>query len=120
METKHVTKPEQIAYPACCDIYEDNGNINVRIEMPGVNKSDLDIKINGDVLIIHAHKKLATYKNGKYLVKEIRDGDYHHEFTIDNTIDRNKIDAELNQGILILTLHIKESEKPRKIDVIAK
>ena len=38
-------------------------------------------------------------------------------FTLDDTIDRNKVDAKLESGVLIVTLHLKEAEKPRKIQV---
>lgn len=88
--------------------------------MPGVVKNNLDIQVDGNLLKIFAQKSVTQYKDANYLVREIRDADYRHEFTIDDTIDRSKIDAELKQGILILTLHIKESEKPRKIDVVVK
>lgn len=119
MEAKQITKQTRRAYPACCNISEGDGTIILELEMPGVAKNNLDIKIDGDLLIIHGKKKVDEYKEGKYHIQEIREADYHHEFTIDNTIDRNKIDALLEKGTLALTLHIKESEKPRKIEVIA-
>ncbi|MBN2532698.1 MAG: Hsp20/alpha crystallin family protein [Spirochaetales bacterium] len=120
METKQITGQDRRVCPSCCDIYEDDGKIILKMEMPGVEKENLDIQIDDSLLKIHAGKNTLEYKDAKYLVREIRDADYHHEFTIDDTIDRNKIDAKLNQGILTLTLHIKESEKPRKINVVAK
>ena len=120
MEGKHITKPTKRAYPACCDIFENEGAIILQLEMPGIVKDDLAINVDGDLLTIHARKNLYQKSEGKFLIKEIRDSDYHHEFTIDSTIDRGKIDAELKKGILTLTLHIKETEKPRKIQVVAK
>lgn len=120
MENKVATTTTRRYYPACCDIREGDGTIILRLEMPGVTKESLDIKIDGDLLMIHGQKELPAHKDGKYLVREIRDADYHHEFTIDDTIDRNKIDAELEKGVLNLTLHMKESEKPRKINVVTK
>jgi HSP20 family protein len=120
METKQVEKQTRRAFPACCDIFEDDGKILLKMEMPGVEKDKLDIKIDGNLLKIYAKKTIPQYKNAQYLVREIRDADYRHEFTIDDTIDRNKVDAELKNGILHLTLHIKESEKPRKINVVTK
>jgi len=85
------------------------------MEMPGVTKENLDVRIDNDLLIIHGKRKAPI--SGKFLIHEITEGDYHNEYTIDNTIDRNKIDAALDKGILTLTLSIRESEKPRKINV---
>lgn len=106
-------------YPACCDIYQDNSKVTVKMEMPGVSKDNLEIKVDGDFLIING-RKIIKHPKGEYRNREIRDGDYHHEFTIDDTIDRDKIDAVIKNGVVTLTLGIKESEKPRKINVVAK
>jgi len=105
-------------YPANCDIYEENEKITMRLEMPGVEKDNLEITVDGDKLIIRAHKTPLDH-TGKYLIREIRPGDYYQEFTMDNTIDRNKIEAAINNGVATLTLSLKESEKPRRIQVTA-
>jgi len=106
-------------YPAACDIYEENGKVICKLEMPGVSKEALDIKVDGGRLIIDGRKTTEQPK-GEYRLHEIRDGDFHHEFTIDDTIDRNKIDAVIRNGVVTLTLYIKEAEKPRKINVVTK
>lgn len=102
---------------ACCDIFEKDGEILLRLEMPGVNNNGLDINVEGDELTISGRRNRKEVPNGKYLVREIRDADYFQKYTIDNTIDRDKIDAVFKNGILTVTLHIKESEKPRQITV---
>ena len=104
---------------AACDIYHDKESVILTLEMPGVSKENLDIKVDGDLLIIHGKREMNPV-NGEYRIKEIRDCDFHQEYTIDDTIDRNKIDAVIKNGIVTLTLGIKESEKPRKIEVVAK
>jgi len=106
-------------FPVCTDIYRNDGKVVVKMEMPGVIKEDLDIKVDNDRLIIEGRKKL-DYPKGEFKIREIQDGDYHHEFNIDDTIDRNNIDAVIKNGLVTLTLGIKESEKPKKIKVIAK
>lgn len=106
-------------YQAACDIYEDNGKVICKMEMPGVSKEALDIKVDGDRLIVDG-RKTTRQPEGNYRIHEIRDGDYHHEFTIDDTIDRNKIDAVIKNGVVTLALSIKEAEKPRKINIVAK
>jgi HSP20 family protein len=104
--------------PTACDIYLEKEQVVCKLEMPGVTREHLEIKVDGDRLIIHGIKAAREAK-GEYLIREIRDGDYHHEFTLDDTVDRNKIDASVKNGAVTVTLGIKESEKPRKINVIA-
>lgn len=119
MEEKKELETKKRTFPAVCDIFQNEGNVILNMEMPGVRKENLDISVDNDRLIIHGRKKI-DHPEGEFKIREIRDGDYHHEFTIDSTIDRNKIDAVIKNGVVILSLGIKESEKPRKITVTVK
>jgi len=119
MANKEVATAKRRQFPACSDIYENKGNVILKMEMPGVSKENLDVKIDNDILIIHGKKIAHADEKANYITREIRDGDYYHEYTIDNTIDRNKIDAALEKGVLTLTLSLKESEKPRRIEVVS-
>jgi len=119
MADRKALEAKRKTYMSCCDIYKENGNVIVSMEMPGVSKDNLDIKVDGDLLVIIG-KKNVNQPDGKYMIREIRDGDYQHSFTIDETIDRNKIEASIKNGVVSLKLGLKESEKPRKINIIAK
>ncbi len=112
------TKVSKNRLSACCDIYEQEGKVYLTMEMPGVSKEDLEIKVDDNKLFISGRKELR-HPDGEFRIREIREGDYHHVFTIDNTIDRDKIDAEIKNGILNVVLSIKESEKPRRIEIKA-
>ena len=112
-------KKEKRITSALCDIYMEDGSVVMKMEMPGVSKENLDIKVDGDLLSIYGKKNISAYP-GDYRVKEIKDCDYYHEFSLDDTIDRNKIDAAIVNGIVEITMGIKESEKPRKIKVNVK
>ena len=112
-------KNERKYSPALCDVYREADTVTLKMEMPGVSKENLDVKVDGDKLTIHGVKSSGDIE-GKYILREIRDCDYHHEFSIDDTIDRNKIDAVIKNGIVEISLGIKESEKPRKIKVNVK
>lgn len=116
MEQK--TLDSRRTYSARYDIYHEKDKVRLHMEMPGVSKENLDIKVDGDMLIIHG-KRTIKQSSGEYRIREIHSGDYHHEFTIDDTIDRNKIDAAIKNGVVTLILGMKESEKPRKINVVA-
>jgi HSP20 family protein len=65
-------------------------------------------------------KRTGNGAEGKYILREIKSGDYYNDFSLDDTIDRNKIEASVKNGLVTITLGIKESEKPRKITVTAK
>jgi len=119
MAGKEVNTSKRRLYPACSDIYEDKGNVILRMEMPGITKESLDIKVDDNILIIHGRKNKPEADKTHYLLHEIKEGDYYHEYSIDDTIDKSKIDAALDKGVVTLTLSIKESEKPRKINVVS-
>ncbi len=104
---------------SCCDIREEKDHIVMRLEMPGVSKDGLNINVDGSKLMIEG-KRSGKDIEGKWLVREIRPGNYRREYTIDETIDRNAIEASLENGVLTLTLGISEAVKPRKINVVSK
>ncbi len=103
---------------SCCDIREEKDKIVMRLEMPGVTKDNLNINVDGSKLIIEGQRPEEKIQ-GKWLVREIRSGNYRMEYTIDETIDRSAIEATLSQGVLVLSLGISEAVKPRKIEVVS-
>lgn len=113
---KELTTEERQKLRGRCDICEEDGKIILRLEMPGVDKSRLDINIDNNQLEIIGRKK-DDDRQGDYLVRERTRGDYYQLYTIDETVDRDKIDASFENGILTVTLQLKEAEKPRKISV---
>jgi HSP20 family protein len=111
------TETRRVIAPAA-DICEESGQVVLRLEMPGVEKNDLSISIENDELIITAARRDEDVK-GTFLIRERRRADYEKRYTLDDTIDRNKVDAVMKNGVLHLTLHIKESSKPRRIEIKA-
>jgi HSP20 family protein len=95
-----------------------DGNIVLRLEMPGVSREDLDIGLEPSELSITGRRPGAS-SDGDFLVRERPRGSFRQVYTLDDTIDPAKIDAVLEGGILTLTLHRKEAIKPRKISVRA-
>jgi HSP20 family protein len=86
METMSAAKPERAMIPAC-SISEDSGLVTVKVEMPGVSKEGLEVKIEGNELSITGHRG-AEAPRGRYLPRERRTGAYRKLFTIDDTIER--------------------------------
>lgn len=107
----------QFVRPFCSICEEQAGAIKLKIEMPGVAKEQLVINIDGNELQITGKRETTLGTEGNYLIRERPSGNYRQAYTIDDTIDRNKIEASLEGGVLTLTLNRKESEKPRKITI---
>jgi len=97
-------------------VFEESGKIEVRLEMPGVATGDLEIRVEGSELtVIGKRQDQATH--GTWLLRERRRGDFHKTFAVDSSIDLDKVDAQLANGILTLTLPMKEAAKPRRIEI---
>jgi HSP20 family protein len=93
-------------------------HILLRLDMPGVDKKNLDIKVEGHELAIVGSRNTADPK-GVYLRRERPQGDFRAVYTLDDTIDTGSIDAKLENGVLSLKLGYSEKVKPRRIDVKA-
>ncbi|PKL16652.1 MAG: hypothetical protein CVV49_15080 [Spirochaetae bacterium HGW-Spirochaetae-5] len=98
------------------DIYETADIYSVKLEMPGIVKENLDIVIDNDELKITAESSPEENTDSlKYA--EFRAKDFSRTFRVGNDVDRNRIDAKLENGILTLTLHKSEAVKPKKISI---
>lgn len=112
------TKTERQFVPAV-DIFETKEAVTVRAEMPGVDKSGVDINLEEDVLTIKGTKEAAAGNNETFLLKEYESGSYLRRFTVAEIIDQSKIEAVMQDGILTLVLPKVAKAQPRKIEVTA-
>ena len=107
----------QVAYiapPADVD-FTDVGYV-IRAEMPGVEKDTLEITIEHDELIILGRRKPTKF-TAELIYREIRPHDFRRVYELAPSIDATKITANIDQGILTVTLPKAETVKPRKIAV---
>jgi len=98
---------------------EENGTIRLCLEMPGVPKEGVELEVEGSELRIRGRRK-APELSSRYLLRERIDGDYHEVYTLDETVDRGKIEAAMESGVLTVTLRLREAEKPRKIQITSR
>lgn len=97
-------------------VIEENGKVQVRLELPGVAQSDLEIRVEGaELTVIGKRQDAATH--GTWLIRERRRGDFHKTFAVGDSIDLDKVDAQLSNGVLTLTLPMKEAAKPKRIEI---
>ena len=110
------TIPARVFLPPA-DIYETNDALNVVIEMPGVEKSSVDIRVEDGVLKIDGRLDFSKYEGLQPLYTEYNVGHYSRSFRLSSKIDQNKIAAELKDGVLALVLPKVVEAKPRTIQV---
>ncbi len=99
------------------DIYEDRNSLKVILEMPGVDKGSVDVRVEEGVLYVQGKLDLTKYRSLQPLYTEYNIGNYSRSFRLSNAIDQDKIGAELKDGVLSLTLPKAEKAKPRTIQV---
>lgn len=99
------------------DIYETPESLKVVLEMPGVEKANVDVHVEDGVLNVEGRLDLAKYQGLQPLYTEYNIGHYSRSFRLSNKIDQDKIGAELREGVLSLTLPKVEEAKPRTIQV---
>ncbi len=113
MNKNVIASGERMLVPAC-SIDEDIGVVTLKLEMPGVTKEGLDVSVESNTLAIEGRRSEPP-PSGDWLLRERPVGSYRKVFTLDETIDREKIEALLADGMLTVKLHIREAAKPRKI-----
>lgn len=106
------------------DVYQTDDAIVVEASMPGVKPDDIDISVTGDTLTIRGEvREIKNTGNGdgrQYHVRERRYSRFARSLTLPSMVDANKADAEIENGILTLTIPKAEEAKPRQITVKTK
>lgn len=107
-------------YPLA-DVKEDDDKYTVTVEVPGIDKKDLKIKIKKNSLLVEGEKKEETKEEGEsYLRVERSYGNFRRAFSFASDLDEKKVNAEFKDGILTVTLPKTEKEKPKEIEVKVK
>ena len=99
------------------DIYEGENDLTVVLEMPGVDKSNVDINVEAGVLNIEGRLDFSKYEGMQPVYTEYNIGHYRRSFSLSNTIDQGRISAEMKDGVLTVTLPKAAEAKPRKITI---
>ena len=111
-------RPGPVFMPAV-DILENQNEIVILADMPGVNGKDVDIDLREDVLSIRGAVRPVEDEKEVSIYREYNWGDYFRQFTLTEVIDQEKISAKMDDGVLRLTLPKKERVKPKKIQISA-
>ena len=112
------TTPGLVFTPAV-DIFENEKNITLLADMPGVKADDLNIDLRDNTLTLAADIAPIDNSDEESILLEYETGRYFRQFTLGELINQENIDAKLNDGVLRLTLPKVEKATPKKITVKA-
>ena len=99
------------------DIFETEDALTVVMEIPGVEKQALEVNIENDVLRVEARIDYSKYEGMEPLYTEYSIGHFARSFTLSNKIDQQQISANLDDGVLTLTLKKAQEALPRRIAI---
>jgi HSP20 family protein len=100
------------------DIFEHEGNIVLKAELPGVDSKDVDVRVENNVLTLRGERKFdSEVKKESYHRVERSYGAFSRSFTLPTVVDTDKIKAEFKEGVLRLTLPQREEAKPKQIAI---
>jgi HSP20 family molecular chaperone IbpA len=105
-----------ITYSPRFDIWEDDDEMILYGDLPGVMPEHLDVRFENPVLTIHGTVS-PRHDDIMFLHGEYGIGDFHRTFTVGEAIDTERIAAELKNGVLTVHLPKSEEVKPRRIEV---
>jgi HSP20 family protein len=100
------------------DIYEDEHNITLKIEVPGIEEKDIDVRLENNTLTVRGERKFEKEeKEENFHRVERRYGSFFRAFTLPNTVDSDSVSADYDNGVLKIKLAKKAEAKPKQIKV---
>ncbi|MBA3269097.1 MAG: Hsp20/alpha crystallin family protein [Acidobacteria bacterium] len=100
------------------DIYEIEGALVLKAELPDMRRDDIDISVENGTLTIRGERKLdGELKQENFHRVERAYGSFERSFSLPNTVDAVRIGAEYKDGVLTVTLPVREEAKPRTIKI---
>ena len=106
------------SFAPAVDVYEDEHSVTLKIEVPGIQEKDIDVRIENNTLTVHGERKYEEEeKEENYRRIERQYGSFTRSFTLPSTIDTNTVSANYDQGVLKIELAKKAESKPKQIKV---
>jgi HSP20 family protein len=100
------------------DIYEDEHSVQLKLEVPGIDEKDLDIKVENNTLVVSGERKLEKEeKEENFHRVERRYGSFTRSFTLPNTVSTEDVQADYEHGVLKIRLAKRAEAKPKQIKV---
>jgi HSP20 family protein len=100
------------------DIYEDAKKVVLKLEVPGIEEKDLDVRVENHTLTVKGERKFeAEEKEQNFHRIERRYGSFYRAFTLPSTVDTESVAASYNAGVLKLELTKKPEAQPKQIKI---
>ncbi|MDE2167069.1 MAG: Hsp20/alpha crystallin family protein [Alphaproteobacteria bacterium] len=104
------------------DVSEDDKAYKIEAELPGLNEKDIEVSLNGDLLVLKGEKRQEKEEKGKNTyVSERSYGSFQRAFSLPDGVDRNKIAADFSKGVLTVTLpkNAETQKQQKKVEIKA-
>src|SRR6202041_3595816 len=106
------------AFAPAVDVYEDEHNLTLKIEVPGIDEKDIDVRLENNTLTVHGERKIEKEeKEENYRRVERNYGSFTRTFTLPTTVDSEKVSANYDKGVLKIALPKKAEAKSKQIKV---
>jgi HSP20 family molecular chaperone IbpA len=99
------------------DIWEDKEGITLCADMPGVSRDRLNLRIDGNNLIVEGQLQFELPENAEALYADVRSSLYRRSFSLSSELETGKIEASLKDGVLTVHIPKRAELRPRKIEV---
>ena len=109
-------QPERHVVPPV-DVFEDENAITLLADLPGVARDQLQVRVDGDNLVLEAVAGTAGPEDMELVYGELQCPAYRRQFTLSRELDTQRIEAQLRDGVLRLTIPKAEEARPRRIQV---
>ena len=106
------------SFAPAVDVYEDEHNVTLKIEVPGIDEKDIDVRIENNTLAVHGERKFEKEeKEENFRRVERQYGSFTRSFTLPSTVDPEQVTATYDKGVLKIKLAKKAEAKPKQIKV---
>jgi HSP20 family protein len=106
------------SFAPAVDVYEDDHQVTLKIEVPGIDEKDIDVRLENNTLTVHGERKLEKEeKEENYRRVERQYGSFTRSFTLPTTVDAEGVSAQYDKGVLKIRLNKKAEAKPKQIKI---
>jgi HSP20 family protein len=100
------------------DIYEDEHSIALKMEVPGIDEKDIDVRVENNTITVHGERKIEKdEKEENFRRVERQYGSFTRSFTLPSSVDPEQVSADYDKGVLKINLAKKAEAKPKQIKV---
>lgn len=103
--------------PLPMDAYRRGNHVVAHLDVPGVRPEDVDITVERNVLTVRATRHLEVAEDDERIVAERRHGELVRQLQLGDSLDTQRVSADVTDGVLTLRIPVAETATPRKVEV---